>query len=960
MSDLDEAMAEFTSECEEMLERISESLSKLEKSGADSETLNSIYRDVHTIKGSSQLFGFQYIGQLAHAAEASLDPLRKGMAQISTSQVDILYKCIDIIARQLKSIVETGKEPSLLEELGKIVPQIVLMTLEGLGGTPHGFNDDVFLDVGCFVGQESEGEGEKVKGEKVKGEVKKEEEKLKEDKNVKGEVKKEVEERGEDEKVKVEAKKEVEKPKEDEKVKDEAKKEVEKPKEEVKKIEPEASSKTPPKAKETKSIDTQDTIRVHVGLLDNLMNLTGELVLIRNQVVQLAAEQGNREFSHVSQRINILTSELQSEVMKTRMQPVGNILNKFHRVVRDLSRTLGKKVELELIGAETELDKALIEAIKDPIVHLVRNAVDHGIEMPSERVSLSKEETGKVTIRSYHEGGQVVIEISEDGRGIDPEKIGIKALEKKIVSEEDLEKMTEHDIMSLIFAPGFSTAASVTNVSGRGVGMDVVKNNIEEIGGTCDLSSKVGEGSTFRLRIPLTLAIVPALIVRSSLKTFAVPQVKLVELIRFEASEGEDKDGIEILQGRPVFRLRGQLVPLVTLKEILTNEKTDTSGIQNIAVLKDDQLTFGLIVDDIKDSAEIVVKPLANFLKSIPIYAGATVLGDGSIALTLDVTGLSKYVSPVAEHGARGASSARKVITETSGLEKEYLIIDIGANNHYALPLEKVNRLEEFDVRLFSISGNQKMVRYRDGLLPTVDICEVFNKESATGKKEQEEKENQSVVVINHEQKLVGFQVKSILDVYSTSNDVDIGLKKKMGLTGNLVIDDKVVPVIDPKEVVESFSESIFGHEKSEQVRRLEEAKKEAQTKPEDFHILCVEDSSFFRKQLKRLLSSYGFKLSFANDGKEGLSFIAENKHAISLIVTDIEMPNMDGFEMSSAVKNDETTKHIPMIAVTTRFRKSDIERGITIGIDRYLEKLNENELIDCIQQLLQIEKMAA
>lgn len=921
MSDLDEAMAEFTSECEEMLERISLSLGKLEKSEADDDTLNSIYRDVHTIKGSSQLFGFQSIGQLGHAMEASLDPLRKGMIEISSLQVDLLYQCIDIISNQLKMLVDTGSEPDIDAELNDYIPKLILLTLKGLGGTPHSFNDFSSLDSeksDLIDSSEHVSNVEVSDSEKTVTLVESS----------------------------IDSKKEMPSPKEDVSIPEKE------PFLEKEKTTPKKKPIKEAREPTTSTSDAQDTIRVQVGLLDNLMNLTGELVLIRNQVIQLAVNQANREFSNISQRINILTSELQSEVMKTRMQPIGNILNKFHRVVRDLSRNLEKKVELELVGTETELDKTLIEAVKDPITHIVRNAVDHGMESPAERVESGKEETGKIVIRSYHEGGQVVVEISDNGRGIDPAKVTNKALEKGVLSEEEAQKLSERDALFLIFAPGFSTAEKVTNVSGRGVGMDVVKTNIEEIGGVVDLTSEIGRGSVFKLRIPLTLAIVPALIVRSFQRTFAVPQVKLVELIRLEKSDETKKDGIEILQGQPVFRLRGELLPLVSLDEILSGNACEIEESQNIAVLKDGQTIFGLIVDEIEDSAEIVVKPLANFLKFLPIYAGATVLGDGSIALTLDVTGLTSYVTQVSDQNDKSSGVSD---SDSEALnEVEFLLISIGAMSDYALPLQHVNRLEEFDPKLFSQSGHQRMVRYRGGLLPVVDICQYF------GSSLDENTEKHSVVVVNYGEKIVGFEVDRILDVVSTSTRADTGLTKRTGIDGNLVVGDRVVPVVNTSEVIGDVEHNFFGQLKSTQVQAIEDKIAGSVITPKDCHILCVEDSSFFRKQLKKLLEEFGFRVSFANDGQQGIEFIEEHKKDLSLILTDIEMPVMDGFEMSKMVKENKETSHIPLIAVTTRFRKSDIDRGLALGINKYLEKLNEKDLLANIAEILNLTKMAA
>src|SRR5208282_1986863 len=386
------------------------------------------------------------------------------------------------------------------------------------------------------------------------------------------------------------------------------------------------------------------TIRLDVSLLDRLMNLVGELVLARNQILQFANRTEDSGLLLPSQRLNLITSELQEGVMKTRMQPIGNIWNKFPRTVRDLALGCGKQVRVEMEGQETELDKTLIEAIKDPLTHLVRNAVDHGVERPEVRQAAGKNPEGRLALRAFHEGGQVNIEISDDGAGLDQERIRNKAIQKGLISAEQAGRLTDREIVNLVFLPGFSTAEKLTNVSGRGVGMDVVKTHIEKIGGTVDLQSKPGQGVMVRMKIPLTLAIIPALIVTSAGERYAVPQVSLLELVRVEPAA--ERNGIEMIHGAPVYRLRGRLLPLVYLNRELqvgsepsTAVEGDAGDVQavNIVVLEADGRQFGLVVDFINDTEEIVVKPLSKHLKSISVYAGATIMGEGKEALILDV-----------------------------------------------------------------------------------------------------------------------------------------------------------------------------------------------------------------------------------------------------------------------------------------------------------------------------------
>ena len=405
----------------------------------------------------------------------------------------------------------------------------------------------------------------------------------------------------------------------------------------------------------TRESAAADTIRVGVNLLDKLMTLVGELVLARNQLLQVSNTSRDAGLQTVSQRMNLIATELQEEVMKTRMQPIGNIWSQFPRTVRDVALGCGKQVNIEMEGKETELDKTIIEAIKDPLTHLVRNSVDHGIELPEDRVKAGKDSAGRLTLRAFHEGGQVIIEISDDGAGLNVERIRQKAIERGVITPEQAQRMADREIFNLIFLPGFSTAQKVTNVSGRGVGMDVVKTNVEKIGGTVDLQSALGKGTTVRVKIPLTLAIIPALIVTCGGDRYAIPQVSLLELVRLE--DNEAVTGIELVHGAPVHRLRGRLLPVISLRRELRIGNSDGPKNQddaiNIVVLQADGRQFGLVVDAINDTEEIVVKPLRKQLKSIKTFAGASIMGDGKVALILDVVGLAQragVVSEIKEH----------------------------------------------------------------------------------------------------------------------------------------------------------------------------------------------------------------------------------------------------------------------------------------------------------------------
>ena len=537
------------------------------------------------------------------------------------------------------------------------------------------------------------------------------------------------------------------------------------------------------------------SIRVQVSLLDSLMTLMGEMVLVRNQVLQFSSRSEDLGILGMSKRLNAVTNEIQSGIMKTRMQPIGNLLEKFHRVTRDLSGELGKKISLQLSGAETELDKSLLEDLKDSLTHIVLNSCDHGIEPPAERLAAGKPEAGTVSIKAFHESGQVIVEVADDGRGLRPETLVAKAVEKGLISREQAERLSEKEALGLIFAPGFSTAEKVTSVSGRGVGMDVVRVNIERVGGTIELSSTPGAGALIRLKIPLTLAIVPALLVRCRNATFAIPQVKLEELLRLDAGEG----GVELLHGVPVYRLRGKVLPLVDLAVVLGLGSRPASNLVEsaltIAVLQGEGGSFGVIIDEVRDTADIVVKPLTRLLKSLQVYSGATILGDGSVALILDVTGLSQ-VSRLGREKAAAPMRAPDADAR-AGESKDFLLVNLNSPTKHALPLGCVHRLEELQPSQVELSGGMRVVRYRGQVLPLVSANQVLGYGDPGARAGQI-----PVVVMRFEGRLFGIEVCSVSDTFSTNLPVLPSLRRQHGIAGNIGTSGELVVVLDPAALV--------------------------------------------------------------------------------------------------------------------------------------------------------------
>ena len=585
--------------------------------------------------------------------------------------------------------------------------------------------------------------------------------------------------------------------------------------------------KSSPAADDQKSIAAADmSIRVNIDLLDKLMNLVGELVLARNQFLQLTSVSDDPNFIGISQRLNLITSELQEGIMKTRMQPINNIWRNFGRIVREVSASINKKVRLEMEGKETELDKTIIEAIKDPLTHILRNSIDHGIEEPDKRREKKKNEEGLLLLRAFHEGGQVNIEITDDGNGINLNKVKQKAIERELINASQASLMSEREVLNLIFLPGFSTAEKVTNISGRGVGMDVVRKNIEKIGGTVDIESRHGSGTSVKIKIPLTLAIIPALIVTSGGDNYAIPQVSLLEVVRLKGHGA--KKGIEEISGALVYRLRGKLLPLVYLneelkigseKKVFTAETPD-EHIVNIIVLQAGDRQFGLIVDAVNDTEEIVVKPLDKFLKGISVFAGATVRGDGRVALILDILGLAKISGVISELNDKLILDKQAQVVKSSKEAGRILLFKNKGNSRMAIDLSKVSRLENFGVDEIEQAGGFEVVQYRGQIMPLVYISKILPERRSAGRESgasenyeadsvlknngAEKNKNLQVVVYSDYDKSVGVVVDSILDIVET----DIELQKstaRAGVIGSGVILNKVTEILDMDYIIKNL-----------------------------------------------------------------------------------------------------------------------------------------------------------
>ncbi|RZA18572.1 MAG: chemotaxis protein CheA, partial [Proteobacteria bacterium] len=536
------ALNEYLAESQDQLERLTLLLSPGAGLTVTTDGINSIYRELHTLKGNSQLFGCTQLASVAHTLESSIDCARKKGDGISHELTDEVFKGLGLLEKIVKTLQKDFNEGDFSADITRLVSSLTDIISRTMNGASISIGHDSILTsqpkhVENILANEptaSPAVTPKPAPVPIAAAFPTPAPALTPTPAVAPVL--------------------------------HAVEKVEAPPKSVEGQTGDAEKKSAAAHAEANS----ETLRVQVNLLDNLMNLVGELVLVRNQVIQRSnSHSEDAEFVNLSQRLDVITTELQNEIMKTRMQPIGTILTKFHRLIRDMARDLNKDINLKLEGTETELDKTLIEAVKDPLTHIIRNSIDHGIESREERASKNKTKSGTIQIRAFHEGGQIVIEIIDDGRGLQRQKIGNKAIERGLITAEQFKKMSDREVCNLIFLPGFSTAEKVSNISGRGVGMDVVRTNIEKIGGVVDITSVEGNGSTMRLKIPLTLAIVPALLVKTDGQCFAIPQVKLTELVRLQRGDGHGENRIEYLQGQAVFRLRGRLLPLLSLEDLL-------------------------------------------------------------------------------------------------------------------------------------------------------------------------------------------------------------------------------------------------------------------------------------------------------------------------------------------------------------------------------------------------------
>jgi two-component system chemotaxis sensor kinase CheA len=865
---MDELLREFLTETNESLGVVDVELVRFEQDPNNADILANIFRLVHTIKGTCGFLKLPRLEMLAHAAETLMGKFRDGMP-VTGEAVTLILFTIDRIKELLDELERTQKESpgtddDLITQLHRFVQQA--------GADGRAADAVPSLNRPLRPGEVSLEELERVFHETPGPELV------------------------------------VEK----------------KPPAPATKNDQGAKPKADDEEKSESKVANQ-SIRVNVDTLEQLMTMVSELVLTRNQLLEIVRRHEESEFKVPLQRLSSVTAELQEGVMKTRMQPVGNAWQKLPRVVRDLATELGKQIELEMHGAETELDRQVLDLIKDPLTHMVRNSADHGLETRVERRAANKSEVGTISLSAYHEGGYIVIRIADDGRGLQTDKIKAKAIANGLVSEAEVEKMSEAQIHKFIFAPGFSTVVNVTNVSGRGVGMDVVRNNIDQIGGTIDVKSVSGKGSVFTIKIPLTLAIISALIVESGGHRFAIPQLSVVELVR---ARSNSEHRIERIKEAAVLRLRDKLLPLVNLSTLLRigngTEAEFADGF--IVVTQVGNETFGIVVDSVFHTEEIVVKPMSTMLRHIGLFSGNTILGDGSVILIVDPNGIAYAIGTSVSSQERRTDDA-----DAQALDNQQttslLVFRAGSPQPKAVPLSLITRLEEVEAARIEFSNGRHLVQYRGTLMPLIPISdEVRVKEHGV----------QSLLVFTDEGHSMGLVVDEIIDIVEEKLDIQVR-SDRPGVLGSAIIKGQATEIIDVGHFLPLAFEDWF-------------RRKETRYATSQRSVLLVDDSAFFRNMLAPVLKAAGYDVTTAIGGEEALALI-NNGRRFDVVLTDIEMPGMSGFDLAQQLRGDAKMANVPIIALSSVISTESIERGRQIGFHDYVAKFDRQGLIAALKE---------
>ncbi len=870
---MDDLLREFVTETNESLDVVDVELVRFEQDPNNAKILDNIFRLVHTIKGTCGFLGLPRLEALAHAAETLMGKFRDG-APASSEAVTLILATIDRIKAILESLEHEQREPEggdtdLISGLERMVERVPSVNTRE-------------QTIGTLVSQVLERP-------------------LRPDEDSLDDLERAFRETAADPSV-------------------------------VK------SKFAPPHidaiAKDDEAAKgANQSIRVTVDTLEQLMTMVSELVLTRNQLLEIVRSHEESEFKTPLQRLSNVTAELQEGVMKTRMQPIGNAWQKLPRIVRDLSNELGKKIELEMQGAETELDRQVLDLIKDPLTHMVRNSADHGLETPAQRRAAGKPEHGQIRLSAYHEGGYIIIHIADDGRGLDTDRIKVKAVAQGLVSETDVEKLTESQIHKFIFAPGFSTAAKITNVSGRGVGMDVVRNNIDQIGGTIDVKSVVGAGLSFTIKIPLTLAIVAALIVEAGGHRFAIPQLSVVELVR--ARSGSEHR-IERIKDTRVLRLRDKLLPLVGLSNLLGFDKGagDIDG-GFIVVTQVGSQTFGIVVDGVFHTEEIVVKPMSSKLRHIAMFSGNTILGDGSVIMIIDPNGVAQSFGNTVASQLAVAETADSGHAAADEASTSLLVFRAGSTQPKAVPLSLITRLEEIDAQKIELSNGRHMVQYRGHLMPLISMSEDVRVKGEGA---------QSLLVFSDGSRSMALVVDEIIDIVDDNLDIQVA-SENPGVLGSAIVRGHATEIIDVGHFLPLAFEDWF--------RRKEQPAQHRQ-----HTVLLIDDSPFFLNMLTPVLQAAGYQVTAVGSAQEALAMLRDNR-PFDVAITDIEMPDMNGFQFAETVRGDPRTAGLPIIALSSVVSAEAVDRGRRVGFHDYVAKFDRQGLIAALKEQTDVGRAA-
>jgi two-component system, chemotaxis family, sensor kinase CheA len=901
---MDDLLREFLTETGESLDTVDNQLVRFEQDPNNAKILDNIFRLVHTIKGTCGFLGLPRLEALAHAGETLMGRFRDGMP-VTAEAVTLILGSIDRIKEILSGLEATEAEPQgndqdLIVQLHQMVERGMQAMAAPAPATSEPANTKGTLTYQVLERELRPGEVSLDELERAFRETTFE---------VAPPLAPAMASPGGPQAA-LPAAAEAES--------------------EQRKASPRAAKLAAKKVvAETEGGEgdrvANQSIRVNVDTLEHLMTMVSELVLTRNQLLEISRRNEDTEFKVPLQRLSNVTAELQEGVMKTRMQPIGNAWQKLPRIVRDLSSELHKQIELEMHGADTELDRQVLDLIKDPLTHMVRNSADHGLETPAERLAAGKPEQGTIRLSAYHEGGHIIICIADNGRGLNTERIKAKAVANGLVTEAELEKMTEAQIHKFIFAPGFSTAAAVTSVSGRGVGMDVVRTNIDQIGGTIDIKSVAGEGSSVTIKIPLTLAIVSALIVEAGGDRFAIPQLSVVELVRARANS---EHRIERIKDTAVLRLRNKLLPLMHLKKLLKIDEGSSTDPENgfIVVTQVGSQTFGIVVDGVFHTEEIVVKPMSTKLRHIDMFSGNTILGDGAVIMIIDPNGIAKALGAagnasheIADENAAQRASAAEQMTSL-------LVFRAGSAQPKAVPLGLVTRLEEIAADKIELSNGRYMVQYREQLMPLVRMNAVGVQTSGT----------QPILVFADDGRSMGLVVDEIIDIVEERLNIEVAGSGE-GILGSAVIKGQATEVIDVGHFLPMAFADWF-------------SRKEMRPSMSAQSVLLVDDSAFFRNMLAPVLKAAGYKVRVAPSAQEGLAALRSGQ-PFDVVLTDIEMPEMNGFEFAETIRADAHLNSLPIIALSSLVSPAAIERGRQAGFHDYVAKFDRPGLIAALKE---------